>query len=128
MRPAEIVVTNEYGDHRVATLVSHARLCAKISRMSDVWLLTYEVVPQPGNPAFRKAGGAFVNCWILADSQAAAADVAVHFLSDNHWLVVELTDVERVDTRNERYPPASVTLIEQARTDGAAFCFNAWPA
>ena len=128
MRPAEIVVTDEYGDHRVATLVSHARLCANMADMSDVWLLTYEAFPQPGNPAFRKAGGAFVNGWILADSQAAAADVAVQFLSDHHWLVVELTEVARVNTRNERYPPASVKLIEQARTDGAAFCFNAWPA
>ncbi len=95
--------------------------------MSDIWLLTYEVAPDPKNPDFRSVGGAYVNCWIRASSQADAAEIAGRQLSETQWSIVELTEAKPVNPEAEQYPPASMRMIEQAQIDGAVFLFNKWP-
>ena len=46
-----------------------------------IWLLTYEVVPDANNTHFGAVEGAFVNCWIKAESESEAADIACHQLA-----------------------------------------------
>ena len=96
--------------------------------MSDLWLLTYEAIPNPGNPAAQKSGGAFVNCWIKAESQSDAANIAVREISAADWSIEALIEAKPVDPQTELYPPASMLLIQQAQAEGAVFCFNYWPA
>jgi hypothetical protein len=95
--------------------------------MTDIWLLTYEVVPCPASPDFRRVGGAYVNCWIKASSQPDAAEICVRQLSETQWSIVELTEAKPVNPEAEQYSSASMRMIEQAQVEGAVFVFNKWP-
>ena len=95
--------------------------------MGDIWLLTYEATPDPGCDAFGTCGGAFVNCWIKAESQDLAECITVAALTELGWSIAELTDAQFIDTTRFEYPEQSIKFIKQAQTDGAVFCFNKWP-
>ncbi len=96
--------------------------------MSDIWLLIYDVTPEPGSDDFGTCGGAFVNCWIKAASQSAAEATAVAELAGFGWAISEKTDAQLVDTDRFEYSDQSVEFIEQAKLDGSVYCFHKWPS
>ena len=55
--------------------------------MRSIYIVEYEVTPKPDNPKFGRVGGAFVNCYIKANSEAEAEKISLHDV-EQHWAVV----------------------------------------
>jgi hypothetical protein len=95
--------------------------------MSDIWFLTYQATPELGSEDFGTCGGAFVNCYIAAESQTAAESIAVPELTGFGWAITELTEAKLMEPAQFAYSERTVEFIEQAKLDGSVYCFHRWP-
>jgi hypothetical protein len=86
------------------------------------WSLTYEVSPDPENPAFGESGSKLVNCWIDAESLANAAEIAARDLDSWHWSIIKL--VEAKPASLQAAPQASMDQIEREDVESKVYCFD----
>lgn len=106
-----------------------------ISRNSpaEVFLLTIEAKPDSGAADFGTVGGAFVNCWIDADSLQTAERRAIALIREQNWYAVKLDTWQMVtrETYMGREPPDEgpnpADLVEQAFIDGEVCVFYKYP-
>src|SRR4051812_42851056 len=89
-----------------------------------IYFVGFRARPGEHLPKSTEAGGAYINCWIKADSTAEAQKVASTFIRSEGW-IVECVEheahliVEPDDESRERF--------EQAQIDGECYVFHEWP-
>jgi hypothetical protein len=99
----------------------------------ELFLITIEAVPEPESEDYGEAGGAFVNCWINADTLRTAERLATKLIRENDWRPhrFEAWEIVTRDTYAVEEPgedePDLRELVEQAFVDGEACVFNTWP-
>jgi len=92
-----------------------------------LYFLTYLSRPKAGSESFESYGGAYINCWIDAGSEAQAEERSSTGISQAGWLVESL-EYSSVVTR-EAYADDDVGLqyFEQALIDKEVYVFHTWP-
>lgn len=92
-----------------------------------LFLITFTARPGENTEAFRQVGGAYVNAWIDAVSEAEALERAQREIRDEGW-VIESIDSQAVVCRSD-YEDGDPNLMyfDQALIDKEVLVFNTWP-
>ncbi len=93
-----------------------------------IFYVQFEAVPLPESREFEQCGGAYVNCWLKADSEAHAANLASASVREAGWNVVAVE--EECREVNEAYYSENEEgreHFEQANLDGECYVFHQWP-
>ena len=101
-----------------------------IARRTDVpiFFAQFEAQPTPSTPEFEVCGGAYINCWVGAESPSAAQTRAFASISQNGWAVVRVEEPcqEATDAWYEK-DEENRGYFEQARIDGEVYVYHHWP-
>ncbi len=93
----------------------------------NVYFFMLEAVPCENNPESEYLGGAFVNCWVKAETMENAFDEAVKYLEIQGWEFIRIED--EYITERERYfdMPKSLECYDEACEYGASGIFYTYP-
>ena len=92
-----------------------------------MYLLTYHVQPNPHNPEHEEIGGAYVNCYIEADTFEEADFIAKGDLEKNQWRILELDDARIVSREDYADEDEDLEFYQQALIDKEVFVFHMYP-
>jgi hypothetical protein len=90
---------------------------------APLYFIRYEARPITCTPV-PDAMGAFINCWIKADSPGEAHRIATASLVDHGWAVVGELEIERVILNLSAEDDDS--FVRQACIDDAVFAVHTW--
>ena len=92
-----------------------------------IYYLMVEAVPRHNNPENKEYGGAYINCWVKADSQTDALNKMKEYLHEQDWKFIKIEDIFAVE--KERYidEPDSLKCYENALQNGLGAIFYTWP-
>ena len=95
--------------------------------MMNIYFFMLEAVPSESNPESKELGGAFVNCWVKAETMEDAFDEAVKDLGFQGWKFVRIED--EYITERERYldNPESLECYDEACEYGMSGVFYTYP-
>ena len=95
--------------------------------MMNIYFFMLEAVPSESNPESKELGGAFVNCWVKAETMEIAFDEATKYLEIQDWEFVRIED--EYITERERYldKPKSLECYDEACEYGASGIFYTYP-
>lgn len=89
--------------------------------------LQFEATPQPNHPEASSLGGAFVNCWVVADTQSDAEAMARKNIAEQLWRIDKLVECF-VDDRDLYDADADqLQYYDQAVIDGEVYVFHTYP-
>ena len=93
-----------------------------------IFYFQYQALPTLQSEAFEDSGGAYVNCWVKADSEMQAREIATKAIEANNWRIVsveeECREVTEEDfSENEK----SLEYYLQATIDGECYVYHQWP-
>ena len=91
-----------------------------------MYLLTFHTKPLPSHPEFDETGGAYVNCYIVAEDLEAANKIASEEITANNWRILEL-DESTIIKSAEDVDPEKLEYYEQALIDKEVFVFYTYP-
>lgn len=108
--------------------------CAFRSDPSEPWsygliplgvtfLITYDARPAESNPEHDQVAGAFVNCWVVADSMDSALRITAAHLVENGWVIVERVEGQTAPLEDFEGDP----YFRQAQIDGLVAVFHKYP-
>ncbi|MGM9428948.1 hypothetical protein [Hydrogenophaga sp. MI9] len=89
--------------------------------------IQFEVRPQPDSQHFSSVGGAVANCFVEAESEDAARQLAANSLQDNGWEVLSVEDGPVFVERSDLEDPDWLAWFDQAAADGECYVFHQWP-
>lgn len=93
-----------------------------------IFLFHIKAEPIPGNPATNDVGGAFVNLWAKADTQALAKMNAEMYLAKYGWVPLDWEiELEPTQPQIDRLGPDERANYEICRIHGISAFFSAWP-
>ena len=92
-----------------------------------IYYLMVEAVPNCNNPESKKYSGAYINCWVKADSPVDAVKKVKKYIHKENWDLVNIEDV--FSTQRERYleEPDSLECYDNAVQYGLDAIFYTWP-
>jgi len=89
-----------------------------------IYFLGFRARPGVRLKESEELGGAYVNCWIKADSSDEAHSTAFEYLASEGWIVEGVEHECRLVTEpNEE----ARERFEQAQIDGECYVFHNWP-
>jgi len=93
-----------------------------------IFFAQYEAVPLPESEDFGKSGGAYINCWLKAQSQEEAAQLASAFIQERGWKVVSV-EAECREVPHSLYSEDDDDRehYDQAMIDGECYVLHQWP-
>ena len=93
-----------------------------------IFYTLYEAIPLPESEEFEVCGGAYVSCWLKAQSEEEASRLALAVIHERGWKVVsveeecwEVTAVIYSDDDESR------GFYDQAVSEGECCVFHLWP-
>jgi hypothetical protein len=93
-----------------------------------IFYVQFEAVPLPESQEFEQCGGAYVNCWLSAESETQAAKLASASVREAGWRVVAVEEACReVDKAYYSENDEGREHFEQATLDGECYVFHQWP-
>src|SRR5262245_51736662 len=94
----------------------------------SIFFILYEATPLPDAKEFESSGGAYINCWVEAESEEEAAEQSSVEIRDCGWQIVsveepctEVTDLTYAEDDEAR------SYYEQAVNEGACYVYHQWP-
>jgi hypothetical protein len=94
-----------------------------------IFYVVYEASPRPESEDFKLWGGAFINCWVKAQSEKEAHQSALTFIHVRGWKVLsifqECQEVTEVFFSNAQ---ECLDYYRQAEAEGESYMFRMWPA
>ena len=92
-----------------------------------VYYLMVEATPKRDNPESKEFGGAFVNCFVKADTPYDAQRKVEEYLSEQKWVFIRIEDI--FAAQRERYDdePDSLACYDDALQYGFGAIFYTWP-
>jgi hypothetical protein len=93
-----------------------------------IFYIQFEVVPLPRSPDYEKSGGAYVNCWLKAETDTNATTLASAAIHEAGWNIVAVEE-ERQEVNEAHYldNKEGREHFEQARIGGECYVFHPWP-
>ena len=90
--------------------------------------MLYEVQPLPENQEYQTVGGAYANCFVLAENPKRAMKAAAENFVDNHWRILTLEEGPEIWLR-ENYldEPEALRRYDEAVENGECYVFHQWP-
>ena len=93
-----------------------------------IFYMQYEAIPLPESEDFEEWGGAYVNCWVKAESEDEASKLASASIHERGGKIIaveeecrEVTqDVYAEDEEGRAY-------FDQAALDGECYVYHQWP-
>jgi hypothetical protein len=95
--------------------------------LRSLFVITYRARPRPDSAEYAESGGAYVNAFIDAFSEADAHTAAQASIADAGWIVEELDEVSFVDRTDYADDDPDLEYFEQALIDGEVLVFHTWP-
>ncbi|MCB9173473.1 MAG: hypothetical protein H6589_02600 [Flavobacteriales bacterium] len=92
-----------------------------------MFLLTYNVKPNTTNVEYIETCGAFVNCFIEADSFDEANLIARGGIEMNDWRIIELEEFKTITYDDFLDDSDKREYYEQALIDKEVFVFHTYP-
>ena len=92
-----------------------------------IYYLMVEAVPHLDNPESTEYSGAYINCWVKANTPKEALNKAKEYILKEHWSFVKVEDIFTV--QRERYldEPDSLEAYDNATRYGLDAIFYTWP-
>ena len=96
--------------------------------MKSIFFIEYEVRPNSGTKAFEEFGGAFVNCYVQASSEAEATAFAQAEMTESGWSVIAVEETPAQLDRDYlvNNNPDGLRYFDQAVLDGECYVFHTW--
>jgi hypothetical protein len=93
-----------------------------------IYYAIFEATPKPDSPQFENCGGAFINCWVRAQSSNEAESVAAAAISVSGWNMISQEDEWR-ELTDHSYSELDEEWrwYQQAVTDGECYVYHLWP-
>jgi hypothetical protein len=93
-----------------------------------IFFAQYEAVPLPESEDFGECGGAYINCWLKANSAAEASELALALIHERRWRIV-LVEEEIREVFKDLFSEDAEgrDCYQQAVTDGECYVFHRWP-
>jgi len=95
--------------------------------MGRVIYLCYEVKPKPENEDYQLVGGAYLNCWIMAESISNAKHKAEQFMQESEWEHVSLDESFVAEEELYSDNPETLEYYREAKENGESFVLHVWP-
>ena len=94
-----------------------------------IFYAQYEAIPLPDSDEFGEFGGAYVNCWVEANSEVQASELALATIHERGWKIVSISQ-EWCDVTENLYSQDDEGRghYQQAVLDGECYVFHQWPA
>ena len=93
-----------------------------------IFFSRYEAIPLPEAEDFAVCGGAYINCWIQAQSEEEASELAAVVIHERGWKVVSVDEECReVDESLYAEDDKHREYYDQAVLDGGCYVFHQWP-
>jgi hypothetical protein len=92
-----------------------------------MYFLVYHAQPQPGLKDAKDIGGAYVSCWIEADSIDQADTIARQEIATVKWDVVEKEEAYEVNADDYSSDADGLELYQQALVDKWVLTFHTYP-
>lgn len=94
-----------------------------------IFYVQYEAVPAPETPAFAEVGGAFVACWVRAESLLEASQRAHEAIGESGWTIIALVDeCHEVSEQSYDADDDALPYFRQAVEEGECYVYHQWPA
>jgi hypothetical protein len=90
------------------------------------FLLTYEIRPTEPVSHGGTIGGAFANCWTVAQTISEARRQTRRYVEENGWLVVAVEKEQRLD--EDELPEGGEEYYRQVQIDGLVCVFYTYPS
>jgi hypothetical protein len=93
-----------------------------------IFYVLYEATPGGDSEDFQTCGGAYVNCWVQADSEQEAQRLASAAIAERGWTILSVEE-ECCEVTEDWYAEGDEErqYYEQAITDGECYVFHQWP-
>lgn len=98
----------------------------KKTTANKMYFLTFHGQPNP-NTRESEIGGAYINCWIEANTEDQADQIARTKISEASWTIIdreECYEIKRSDYFNK---PQGLNYFEQALIDKWVLVFHTYP-
>lgn len=94
--------------------------------MSRIFSLMFLAKPKQEPTHLDAAAGAYINCWIRAESLTAAEQIARSEIELNEWITESLE--ESYECSSKQYDdPEDMKCYLLAKTEGKVFVYHTWP-
>ena len=97
--------------------------------MSDkqTFFFMFAAKPKEAPRELDAVAGAYVNCWILGDSEQQAEQLARTAIDSNGWDVESLEEHRPVCREDYTEDTQGLEYFEQAQVDGQVCVYHTWP-
>ena len=92
-----------------------------------IYYLMIEAVPHHDNPESKEYSGAYINCWVKANTPVDALRRAKEYIREEHWNFVKLEDIFTVHRERYLEEPDSLEGYDNASQCGLGSIFYTWP-
>ena len=79
-----------------------------------IYYLMVEAVPHHNNPESKKYGGAYINCWVKADTPTQALRKAKEYIYQQNWVFIKAEDTFTVQREGYIEEPDSLQGYDNA--------------
>ena len=91
-----------------------------------IYFIMVEAVPNRDNPEIEKVSGAYVNCWVKAETKAFALIKIKEYLKEENWVYVRTEDVFIAEREWYIDIPESLECYDIAYENGIGAIFYTW--
>ena len=92
-----------------------------------IYFVMVEAVPNHSNPESKEYSGAYINCWVKADTSADAVKKAKEYIRNENWDFVSIEEFFSVQRERYLEEPDSLECYDNAIQCGLDAIFYTWP-
>ena len=92
-----------------------------------IYYVMVEAVPNRNNPESKEYSGAYINCWIQADTPVDAVKKVKEYIHKENWDFVKIEDIFSVQRELYLEEPDSLECYDNAMQYGLDAIFYTWP-
>lgn len=92
-----------------------------------IYYLLAEAVPDSSNPESREFGGAYISCWIQAETKEEAISRANAYIREENWRFVDSPELFIARKQFYANEPDSARCYDEACEYGISAMFHTWP-
>lgn len=91
-----------------------------------VFILMIKVKPDKENPQLLEVAGAYVNCFIEADTFDVAEKISLKFLENENWIPLVLEESWEVTEKDYENDPEGLEVYKQVLIDKEKYIFHTY--
>lgn len=93
-----------------------------------IFYVQYEAAPDRSSENFRTCGGAYINCWVNANSEVEAQKLASAAIKEAGWTILAVEEeCQQVNEGWYSEDDEGREYYKQSVIDGECYVFHEWP-